>query len=265
MKSRFARIVLGLTVTMAVAAIAADEPSAPPSWWQSYGIIFDQSTVSGLSPSGGSTAVSIGQLKSWATDAANYLDDQLSQDGGAGQPVTDAIAALDDSDPSVNATAAQLQSVMQPIYDRLIAAGYNTKASLIANGAGADWSSNYPWATPPPGPGDPAYDPTAYSAWQQQQAANTTTGQVMLDLSFDFGNTTITVVGNPAGNSSVSVSTKSGQNPSGVASTATTVSAESSSAGQAAPATTGFAVIETAANAPTDNAGIALVVLTPLE
>jgi hypothetical protein len=192
MKYRFSRALFGLLVLCSI-SMTSEDRSSSPGWWQDYGIKFDDSATSTSyrNPTNNQSAVTIGQLKIWAIGARDYLDSTLSTDGGAGQIVTDAVAALDDSDPSLSASVAQFQNVMQPIYDRLIAAGFDTQASLQAHGAGAEWTSPYPWADAPVGPDDPAFDINAYAAWQSQQAVPANLGQAQLALSFDLSDFTI--------------------------------------------------------------------------
>ncbi len=207
----------------------------------------------------------MGQLKDWALDTRDYLDSTLAADGGAGQSVTDAVNALDDSDPATPATVAQFRSVMQPIYDRLIAAGYDTKASLIAHGAGADWVFNYPWPDTPAGPNDLTFDADAYAAWFQQQANVVDLGQARLALSFDLSGLTLTakVIGPADGGISI--------RKNGHAGNAAEVEATANGNDDSSTAKNGSATIAKAsgASAPAmqvvDNSELSLIVLTPLE
>jgi len=267
MKRRSAYLLVFVAILAAV-AIAADQPTTPPAWWPQYGITVGQPTASdaGTDQATNSTVVTVGQLTTWASGAKDYLDSSLTSVGGAGQPITDAINSLEAGDPTVNATGAQFQSVMQPIYDRLLAVGYDTKASLQANGAGADWASQYPWANASAGPDDPAFDADAYAAWQQQQAAPALVSQAQLALSFDLSTLSVTTINLP--NNSPGLANNTGQTQTiangDANATAETGDGSKDTASANSVSAEGGILVE---SQPTvsDNPVLALVVLTPLE
>jgi hypothetical protein len=264
MKKRFARVLLGLSIILTVAATAADRPATPPGWWEQYGITLGSSDELGthLNYAKNNRLITIGQLKEWATGARDYLDNTLVTDGGAGQAVSDAVAALDDSDPSLSASVAQFQNVMQPIYDRLMATGFDTKANLQAHGAGAEWASAYPWAQAPARPDDPAFDADAYAAWQAQQAVPANLGQAQLALSFDLSDftTKTDLPGNGSG--------LGGKHNFGAGTdrdNANETGDETSAKHRASAASATALASAEADEANTTPAALALVVLTPLE
>jgi hypothetical protein len=119
--------------------------AADPAWWtnSSAPIIdpnADHSTSANYAPA------NLGQLKNVAAQAKAYLDNNLS--GGAGQGITTEVAGFS-TDPSLNyapVNLGQLKAVAAPFYDRLLSAGYDTRANLIARGYPSGWPSYYPWA-----------------------------------------------------------------------------------------------------------------------
>jgi hypothetical protein len=216
-----------------------------------------------------SSPVTVSQLQWVAESARDYLEGELSSTGGAGADIDTLIAGFTDTDDSTPVTFAQLQEVAEPFYDRLIAAGFDTQASLAANGAGAGWESDYPWAEPPPGPGDPDYDESVYVAWQQAQDAPANLGELKLAFSFDLSGSTQTTIFDlqaisnaSASNASAvlltAASTPTSTSPSSGNATSSPVNAE-----LADPSVTGDDMepaLATAGAAP-----VALIVLTPLE
>jgi len=130
---------------------------AAPSWWgESFTQILDPAaTQNNFGP------VNLGQLKHVATQAKVHLDVALAAKGGAG-PAVDAVVASFVSDPSTNfepANLGQLKNIAKPIYNRLMAVGYNTKQNLIDHGEPA-WTFNYPWNTLTPVPVSENYAPS---------------------------------------------------------------------------------------------------------
>ncbi|MDD5198833.1 MAG: fibronectin type III domain-containing protein [Terrimicrobiaceae bacterium] len=144
--------------------------AAQPAWWTD-----DQTKI--IDPNA-SHAVSdnyapanLGQLKNVAKKAKAHLDANLP--GGAGS----AIDALVGGFSTINVTdnyapinLGQLKAVAKPFYDRLLEAGYDTHANLVAHGfTGA---GTYPWnqATP-----------------ASENYAITNVGQLKMAFSFDLG------------------------------------------------------------------------------
>lgn len=267
MKNHCACAAFCLVAVLAVTATAADQPQSPPTWWQQYGITLEQPVDPDRNPNqlDDGTVVTVEELRNWATDAQNYLDDTLAADGGAGQLVADAIASLDDSDPAVPATVRQFQSVMQPIYDRLNAIGYDTQTGLQAYGATTDWNSKYPWPHIPAGSGDPAFDAGIYAIWQKQQAAPISFEQIKFALSFDLTDfTSMTKIVGPA-DGGIAL----GKKPSsGNASDATgnlDIDADGAAAKNVLADSSMASSGSTLGMQTADNSALALVVLTPLE
>lgn len=264
MSNHLARVAVSLIAILAFTATGAEQPTNTPTWWQDYGIKFEGSTDSdlGSKQSAKGKAVTLGQLKDWAAGARDYLDSTLATEGGAGQLVKDGIASLEAGDPSAVASQQQFQTVLQPIYDRLIAAGYDTKASLAAHGAGADWASDYPWADAPTGLDGVALDLAAYAAWQLQQAAPADVTQAKLALSFDLSDSSLKVNflrdrlglgGKGKGGSGADEgSAKSGDEADGTA-------------GKNGSANTLAGTLATTLASEDNHPALALVVLTPLE
>jgi hypothetical protein len=121
----------------------------PPAWWTAPAtqIIQSGATANNYAP------VNLGQLKYVAYQAKAYLDANLA--GGSGAAVTAMVAGFQ-TQAQVNnytpVTIGQLKAVAKPFYDRLIAAGYNTKDSLKNFGYAANWADNYPWNSAAPVP-----------------------------------------------------------------------------------------------------------------
>jgi hypothetical protein len=262
---------LVLVILLAVGAMAAGQPAKLPAWWNGNtnppaGPDETPPPLDDWVHQPDRTAITYGQLKVVATHARDYLNSVLADVGGAGTKVDEALASLNDPttipDDSAPAPQAQLQAITQPFYERLVAAGYDTKANLAASGLGADWASNFPWPDPPPGPDDAAYDANAYATWQQAQAAPANLGQLKVDFSFDLDSRTtkVALAGSQAG-----LSGKSGTRTGDTAgSKAGDDEAGSLDKGKAAVAG-GKAGGNIAGSLVDDNAGLALIVLTPLE
>jgi hypothetical protein len=183
--------ILGAFLFMLCTPALAGQP-ALPGWWTD--------TVNGTAIISGNAnnfaPLTIGQLKFAAIQARAYLDAQLAPIGGAG-PDVDAVVnsfeLTDPNDPELNhhlANLGQLKYVAKPFYDRLMALGYNTTASIsnriyYGNFAG-HWTSSYPWPTPPAAPGQTGYSSAVYNAWMQLNYAPANLGQIKLVFSFDL-------------------------------------------------------------------------------
>lgn len=138
-----------LTGFLCLIGLASTIHAADPAWWtnsttQVIDPNADHSTSANYAPA------NLGQLKNFAAQAKTYLDNNLS--GGAGQAITTMISAFS-TNPTLNyapANLGQLKAVAQPFYDRLLSAGYDTRANLIAHGYSSGWKPYYPWdrATP---------------------------------------------------------------------------------------------------------------------
>jgi len=149
-----------------------------PLWWRHHAIIDEDRPEHNYSPA------NLGQLKHVATEAADYLDQKLP--GGAGVQIHELVGQFEPR-PSVNyppealvvlrepnykpINLGQLKAVAKPFYDRLIQAGIDTKAQLIAKGYPSDWAYIYPW------------DPST-PVGENYSPANL--GQLKMVFSFDF-------------------------------------------------------------------------------
>lgn len=128
--------------------------AAPPEWWSQGDtrVIDETSVADNYAP------VNAGQLKLVAKKAMLHLNENLQ--GGAGSAIEaivaqfepragqnyspEELAALREANyATIN--LGQLKAVAKPFYDRLIAAGYDTKQNLIDHGYPANWAHNYPW------------------------------------------------------------------------------------------------------------------------
>jgi hypothetical protein len=162
--------------------IATTVRATDPAWWTNSETRIidpnaDHSTSANYAPA------NIGQLKSIAAAAKIHLDENLA--GGAGTNIDNLINGFS-TDPSVNyapANIGQLKAVAQPFYDRLIAAGYDTKQNLINHGYTNTWSSAYPWDTNNPVPTSANYAPVNM-------------GQLKSVFSFDLSNFNIANIDN---------------------------------------------------------------------
>lgn len=137
------------TAFLCLIGLIATAHAADPVWWtNSTTHVIDPSADH--STSANYAPANLGQLKNFATQAKTYLDNNLS--GGAGQAITTMVSGFS-VDPTLNyapANLGQLKAVARPFYDRLLSAGYDTRANLIARGYSSGWTSYYPWdsATP---------------------------------------------------------------------------------------------------------------------
>lgn len=167
--------VLVLLLTTALAE------GAPPSWWTDD---VAGTRIQNGGPSDNYAPLNLGQLKWVAKQAKKHLDLELGPIGGAGPAIDTLVASFTpqaSQSPEDQAEAreknyapanlGQLKAVAKPFYDRLIAAGFNTKQNLIDHGA-AGWSFDYPW--------NPA---TAVSA----NYAPANLGQLKWAFAFDLG------------------------------------------------------------------------------
>jgi hypothetical protein len=120
--------------------------AATPIWWPNNGTQQD--------PALNYAPANLGQLKNMAKKAKLHMDATLV--GGAGFSVNAMVASLG-PDNGVSYTPAELaanygpvnlgqvKAVAKPFYDRLIAAGYNTKANFAARNFPSGWAFRYPW------------------------------------------------------------------------------------------------------------------------
>jgi|GEM_PF-5040968 len=135
-----------LTGFLCLIGLAATVRASDPAWWtnsttQVIDPNADHSTSANYAPA------NIGQLKNFAAQARNYLDWNFA--GGAGDEIETMVNGFS-TDPSVNyapANIGQLKAVARPLYDRLIALGYNTTQNLKDHGYPSSWTSAYPWDT----------------------------------------------------------------------------------------------------------------------
>jgi hypothetical protein len=146
--------------------------AAQPAWWTSGNTAF-------IDPDASHTVIenygpaNLGQLKNVARKAKLYLDASLP--GGAGNTLNALVAGFSTTNISGNyapINLGQLKAVAKPFHDRLLSAGYDTKANLIAHGYPPDWNYPYPW--------NPN---TAVS----ENYAPANLGQLKIAFSFDLG------------------------------------------------------------------------------
>ncbi len=159
-----------LCILVAVAGLISAD-AASPSWWVLSG------TANNYAPA------NLGQLKYIAKQAKSHLDSNVV--GGAGTGISTLVGSFEPrtgqgyTQPEIDAFLAenyapinlgQLKYVAKPFYDRLLAAGYDTKANLIARGL-TGWTHDYPW--------DPETPP-------EENYAPANLGQLKLVFSFDL-------------------------------------------------------------------------------
>ena len=124
-----------------------------PAWWTNAadGTQIIDSTAS-HEVSKNYAPVNAGQLKNVAAKARQYFS--LYLPGGVGTEVNTLVDGFNATTYSPGNYAAvnlgQLKAAAKPFYDRLMAAGYDTRQHLIDRGYPSNWSSDYPWlpATP---------------------------------------------------------------------------------------------------------------------
>jgi len=108
--------------------------AAQPSWWSDWGVL------NGNQPND-YVAVNQGQVKNITTAAILEIDSSLAQFGGAGDNLLQLQAALSGTSATTNdyapANLGQLKNLTAPIYDRLMAVGY--QLAPLKSG------SLYPW------------------------------------------------------------------------------------------------------------------------
>lgn len=145
-----------------------------PSWWSEVGtqIIEEEGEENNYAPA------NLGQLKHVAKMAKSYLDSNLA--GGSGTAVSSLVEGFVTGTTPEQIAAnyaplniGQLKAVAKPFYDRLIEAGYDTKANLIERGL-TGWTHDYPW------------DPAAQAAQISDNYAPANLGQLKLVFSFDL-------------------------------------------------------------------------------
>jgi hypothetical protein len=155
-------------VAIIMATCAAAFSQSQPGWWTNPATRILDPNVQDTIASHYSPA-NAGQLKNMALNAMEHLDDKLPD--GAGSQVrtlVNGFAAEGELDYApIN--LGQLMAVAKPFYDRLVSAGYDSKANLINRGYPSNWTFNYPW-----NPNTPVE--------QNYQAANV--GQLMMVFSF---------------------------------------------------------------------------------
>jgi len=107
---------------------------AQPSWWSDWGVL------NGNQPND-YVAVNQGQVKNITTAAILEINSSLAQFGGAGDNLLQLQAALSGTSATTNdyapANLGQLKNLTAPIYDRLMAVGY--QLAPLKSG------SLYPW------------------------------------------------------------------------------------------------------------------------
>jgi len=146
--------------------------AAPPAWWS------QQQVLDSLHPASvddNYAPANLGQLKHVAKQAKAHLDASLP--GGAGTAIDTLVTGFGGNLTTEQRDAnyapinlGQLKAVAKPFYDRLLSAGYDTKANLIAHGYPATWGFDYPW-----NPTTPAED----------NYAPANLGQLKIAFSFD--------------------------------------------------------------------------------
>lgn len=153
------RQLLNICTPLLTLGVVISTSSASPEWWDesSTRIVEENGDEDNYAPA------NLGQLKHVAVQASKHLDDHLS--GGSGPAIQAMIAGfeprsgqgyspeqiqefLDANYSPIN--LGQLKAVAKPFYDRLLAAGYDTKQNLIDHGYPINWAFDYPWdpATP---------------------------------------------------------------------------------------------------------------------
>ena len=128
--------------------------AASPSWWShvSTQVVDEEADEENYAPA------NLGQLKHMAKMAKTHLDMVLF--GGSGTSVGPLVESFEPrsgmgyTQPQIDAFLAenyapinlgQLKAVAKPFYDRLMEAGYDTRANLISHGYPAEWAFDYPW------------------------------------------------------------------------------------------------------------------------
>ncbi len=129
--------------------------AVPPAWWSEEGTrVLDPD----ISDADNHSPANLGQLKHMAKQAKMHLDAALP--GGSGPAIASLVEAFEPrigqgyTQAQIDAfreqnyapiNLGQLKAVAKPFYERLLAAGFDTKANLIAHGYPANWAYDYPW------------------------------------------------------------------------------------------------------------------------
>lgn len=166
---------LGGMLLLTIGAVAA-----PPGWWSGTEtrILEEEGDEANYAPA------NLGQLKYVAKQAQKHLDAALVD--GAGTEISSFVANFtpkagvtytsQELEEIISANYApvnlgQVKAVAKPFYDRLLLAGYDTKANLIARGYPSTWAYDYPW------------DPTTPVS---ENYAPANLGQLKMVFSFDL-------------------------------------------------------------------------------
>lgn len=155
---------LFLIVALVVSTLGV-QAGTQPAWWSAPGTNVLQAGVAADNYS----VANVGQLKFFAWQANAYLDAVLP--GRSGAEIDTLVAGFEPkANPPVPYSATQLaeikrinygpvtfrhlRNVAKIFYDRLKAAGYNTKDSLKNFGYPAEWTSDYPYGAASPNSAD---------------------------------------------------------------------------------------------------------------
>ncbi len=129
-----------------------------PGWWTQEGTRIIDAEAGGAGVEENYAPANLGQLKNVAKKAKAHLDANLA--GGAGSGVDALVAGFEPRSGQGYTQAeiegflaenyapinlGQLKAVGKVFYDRLKAAGYDTKGNLVAHGYPAGWNFEYPW------------------------------------------------------------------------------------------------------------------------
>ncbi|GAA5121057.1 VWA domain-containing protein [Luteolibacter yonseiensis] len=137
----------GRILAILLASVSLSHAADPP-WWtraEDYTDIIDPSASHAVSEN--YAPVNVGQLKNVALKARQYLQTYLP--GGPGDEVDTLVdgfySTTESEDNYAPANLGQVKAVAKPFYDRLKAAGYDTRQNLINQGYPSGWTSDYPW------------------------------------------------------------------------------------------------------------------------
>ena len=151
----FASLRLGARALLLIATITAVH--ADPAWWTAPATrIIEPGT-----PENNYGPANVGQLKHTANQAHKYLTLQLG-------PAPSNFPANTPFPPNQLETnyapinLGQLKAVAEPLYQRILAAGYDARQNLIDHGYPPTWSFNRPWD--PGTPVDVNYAPANHRA-----------------------------------------------------------------------------------------------------
>lgn len=178
---------LSCVILFSVALIPGTAKSAPPAWWSDPAspVVEEGGTIEeNYAPA------NLGQLKNMALKAKIHLNANLVGEAGsaidalvngfeprAGQGYTQQQIDAFIAENYAPINLGQLKAVAKPLYDRLHAAGFDTKASLIGRGFTNVWVSPHNW--------------TGYYPWNPATAvadnyAPANIGQLKMVFSFDL-------------------------------------------------------------------------------